>query len=164
MMAYAGIIIALAFLVCLGWAAISDLRTMRIPNWISLALVALFALWSIFGFIDAPGAHVLVALGVLLVTFGLFAANWLGAGDAKLLAALALWMGPQHIALFVGLVAILGGIFAAMLLSAHWLAQRYALLNDYTAFARSSEWMRAGKFPYGVPICVTAAAMTPSLF
>ncbi len=157
-------IVPFAFIACLACAAITDIRSMRIPNWVSLALLALFAVSAAAGTVAAPQAHLLVALAVLVVTFTLFAANWLGAGDAKLLAALALWMGPQHIAPFLALVAILGGMFAAMLLTAHWLSQRYALLSHYAVFARSSEWMRAGKLPYGVPICVAAAALSPSLF
>lgn len=156
-------IVPLAFIACLVCAAINDVRAMRIPNWISIALVALFAVSASFGVITAFKAHLLVALAVLVFTFVMFAANWLGAGDAKLLAALALWMGPQHIALFLALVGILGGVFAAMLLTAHWLGQRYALLSTYAVFARSSAWMRAGKLPYGVPICGAAASLSPSL-
>jgi len=154
-----------AFVACLGWAMASDVAALRIPNWVSLALAALFAVFVVFVKPAAPlGAHIVVALATLTLTFVLFAANCLGAGDAKLLTALALWMGPSLIAPFLALVGILGGIFVAILFAVHSLASRYASLNRYAVFARPSGWMLARKVPYGVPICIAALAMTPSLF
>ena len=43
--------------------------------------------WAAYGWHFAAGAL------VLAVTFGLFAMGGMGGGDAKLLAATALWMG-----------------------------------------------------------------------
>jgi len=158
-------LLLLAFVACLGCAMASDIAALRIPNWISLALVALFVGFVALHKPAAPvSSHVLVALATLTLTFVLFAANCLGAGDAKLLTALALWMGPSLIAPFLALVGILGGIFVAILFAVHSLASRYASLNRYAVFARPSGWMLARKVPYGVPICIAAVAMTPSLF
>ncbi len=153
------------FVACLACAAANDLRDMRIPNWISLALVALFAGYAVINGAALPvQAHLAVGVGTLAVTFVIFAAGALGAGDAKLLSALALWMGPENGPAFLAMVAILGGLFALLLMAAHRLARRYAGLNDYTVFATSSRLMRAGKLPYGVPISLSAAAMVPTIF
>lgn len=165
MQAVVSVAVLIAFIACLGCAITTDVRAMRIPNGISLALTALFGVYAVVAEPSVPIiAHVTVAVLTLILTFALFAANCLGAGDAKLLAALALWMGPHHVAPFLALTAIAGGVFVLVLMTAHALASRYAILNDYAVFARPSHWMRLGKVPYGVPICLAAGAMTPSLF
>ena len=62
------------------------------------------ALWAVVAFAnpDALGVARLEALtcgGLMLVLgFGLHAAGWVGAGDGKLLAVLALWLGPADLA------------------------------------------------------------------
>ena len=79
-----------SFPVIVVLAACYDLITMTIPNLISLALVASFAVlalvltpgWAIIGW------HFAVGFGVLVLTFALFAFRLLGGGDAKLAAAL----------------------------------------------------------------------------
>ncbi len=165
MAAMVSVIVLSGFVACLVCAVITDVRAMRIPNWISLALIVLFMVHAAAADPAIPLlAHVMVAGAALALTFALFAANCLGAGDAKLLAALALWMGPTLIAPFLSTVGILGGIFVLFLMTAHGLAARYATLNDYAIFARSSHWMRARKVPYGVPICLAASAMVSALF
>ncbi len=159
------VIVLSGFVACLVCAIISDVRAMRIPNWISLVLIMLFMVYAVVANPAVPVmAHTMVAGAALALTFALFAANCLGAGDAKLLTALALWMGPPLIAPFLATMGILGGIFVLLLMTAHALATRFAVLNDYAMFARSSHWMRARKVPYGVPICVAASAMVPALF
>lgn len=165
MNAVLSIAVICAFAACLLSAITTDIRSMRIPNWISLALIGLFPAYVIVAEPAASAlAHVAVAIGTLTLAFLLFAGNCLGAGDAKLLAALALWMGPHHIAPFLALMAIAGGVFVLILMIAHALALRYAALNGYQLFARPSHWMRGRKVPYGVPICLAAGAMTPALF
>jgi prepilin peptidase CpaA len=165
MAAMVHVIVLSGFVACLICAIIADVRVMRIPNWISLALIVLFMVDAVAANPVVPvTAHFMTAGATLALTFMLFAANCLGAGDAKLLAALGLWMGPSLIAPFLAVVGILGGIFVLFLMTAHALATRFAVLNDYAMFARSSHWMRARKVPYGVPICLAASAMVPALF
>src|SRR5690606_30343720 len=89
---------ALMFVVfpfCMVFAAVSDILSMTIANRVSLILIATFAMvapmtgmdWATFGW------HFAAAGLVLSVTFSLFALGAMGGGDAKLLAATALWMG-----------------------------------------------------------------------
>ncbi len=81
----------------MAYAAASDLLTMRISNRLSLALTASFAVFALLCQLPLiqAGWHVGAGLLVLTVAFGMFAAGWIGGGDAKLAAATALWLGPD---------------------------------------------------------------------
>lgn len=98
-------------------AAISDISTMRIPNWLN-AIIAL----AFFPMALASGMageailwHAVAGIVVLVVGFGLFSAGWIGGGDAKLLAAAALWVGWTQLPQFIVLTAIAGGILAIVM-------------------------------------------------
>src|SRR5437868_10927062 len=89
----------LLFPALMAFAAASDLFTMTIPNRISLALVGGFlalALLSGMGLQEIL-SHVGAGATVLAVTFGCFAFGWIGGGDAKVAAAVALWFGFAHL-------------------------------------------------------------------
>ena len=76
-------------------AGLTDLTTMTIPNWISLALVAGFVP-AAFAVGLGPGQvalHFGVGVAALFLGVALFALNLLGGGDAKLIAAASLWLG-----------------------------------------------------------------------
>ena len=107
--------IALVFLTLLAWAAISDIRTYRIPNVIPVCLVALYPLHLLASAVmpDWIGG-LLVALAVFAAGFGLFAAGLLGGGDVKLLGAVALWAGPSQLLSFLVLTALAGGVLGLM--------------------------------------------------
>ncbi len=106
------------FPLAMAYAAVSDLLTMTIPNRISLVLLATFFVlaplasftWVAFWQHLAVGGVVLAA-GVALFALGVF-----GGGDAKLLAAAALWLGLDHIVPFFGNVAIIGGVMCVVIL------------------------------------------------
>ena len=72
-------------------AALWDLTSFTIPNWISLALVAAFAPAA---FAAHPPMGVLLGClatggGALLLGMVMFSLGWIGGGDAKLFAAAA---------------------------------------------------------------------------
>ena len=79
----------------LMWAALIDLRTRRIPNWLTFSLAVAGILQSFL-----PGQHVspwyslLGLITGLVLNIGLFALNVRGGGDVKLFAALGAWIGP----------------------------------------------------------------------
>lgn len=82
------------FIALLALVAVSDIARYRIPNWASLALIALFAgvlLWRHAG-TDWPWHLAAFALA-LMVGIAFFAFRQVGAGDAKLFAVIALWAG-----------------------------------------------------------------------
>jgi prepilin peptidase CpaA len=113
-------LIFVVFPFCMLFAAISDALSMTIANRVSLLLVATFIAvapltgmaWSDFGMHLAAGA------AVLAVTFGLFALGGMGGGDAKLLAATAVWMGfGVSLAEYLVVAAILGGFLTLCILA-----------------------------------------------
>jgi len=100
-------------------AAISDLITMTISNWISITLVAGFAVlavWAGLG-VNEIGLHVLVGFIALAMGFTCFAFNWIGGGDAKLFAATALWLGWPDVVSYTLSASIFGGILTLVLLA-----------------------------------------------
>src|SRR5690606_34886722 len=109
-------------------AAISDLTTMTIPNWISAILVvAFFPAAFLVGL--SPMVllvHAGVALAALIAGAGMFAARWIGGGDAKLLAAASLWLGLQGAGLFLMWTGLVGGAFCLLLLAARPALRPYA--------------------------------------
>lgn len=112
-------VIFVVFPFCMLYAAISDLLSMTIANRVPVLLLVTFALiapltgmdWASYGWHFAAGAL------VLAVTFGLFALGGMGGGDAKLLAATAVWMGlnPNLIGYLVT-SAFIGGLLTLAIL------------------------------------------------
>src|SRR3954470_8340405 len=93
------IIRLLLFPALMACAAASDLFTMTISNRISLALVGGFFGLAVLGGM-APHdilSHVGAGAAVLAVTFACFSLGWVGGGDAKVAAGVALWFGFAHL-------------------------------------------------------------------
>lgn len=112
-------LLILIFPFAMVYAAMSDLVTMTIANRVSLALVAAFPIAAFIVGLPAGaiGAHFGVGLACLAVTFGMFAAGWMGGGDAKLLAATALWFGPTPLlAEYLLFGALFGGVLTVAIL------------------------------------------------
>tara|TARA_B100000678_G_scaffold251295_1_gene226561 strand:- start:27 stop:518 length:492 start_codon:yes stop_codon:yes gene_type:complete len=99
--------------IALVTAAITDLRSRQIANWLT-GTVALGAplFWWASGLSLWPG--VALQLGIALVAFAilavLFALRAMGGGDVKLLTALALWIAPMQFAHLIVLMALIGGV------------------------------------------------------
>ena len=89
------LLIALA--IALVTAAITDLRSRRIANWLTggVALGAPLFWWA-SGLSLWPGVALqfAVALAAFAILAVLFALRAMGGGDVKLLTALALWIAP----------------------------------------------------------------------
>ena len=74
---------------------LTDVETLRIPNRLCLALVALYPAHLLASPIAGGLAGRASARhGGLRGRPGAFAAGWMGGGDVKLMAATALWVGP----------------------------------------------------------------------
>lgn len=137
---------------CMVFAAVSDMVSMTIANRISLLLVAAFvALAPFTGMVWTDiGMHMAAGAAVLAVTFVLFAVGGMGGGDAKLLAATAVWFGFS-----IGLVnylvisALIGGglTFALILFRRSGLS----LLAGNNVLLRHFADAKAG-IPYGVAL------------
>lgn len=108
----------IVFPLLMAYAASSDLLTMRIANWLVGLLVLGFFIIAIA--IGMPWDRLLVNVGcaaaVLLLGFACFAFGWIGAGDAKLAAAITLWMGLGLMLPYLVYAALLGGALTLALL------------------------------------------------
>jgi prepilin peptidase CpaA len=79
----------------LAIAAVIDMRSRRIPNWLTLSLATAGLVQSFLPWHTATPLQSL--LGLLLgfvLNIGLFALQIRGGGDVKLFAGLGAWMGP----------------------------------------------------------------------
>ncbi|MEF2551892.1 prepilin peptidase [Aurantimonas sp. A2-1-M11] len=102
------------------YAAASDLVSMTISNRVSILLALAFPVVAYAAGMapGAIGAHLGVGLVCLTVAFGMFAAGWMGGGDAKLLAATAVWFGPTTALLeYFLFTSIYGGLLTVGLLT-----------------------------------------------
>ena len=158
MLAY---LILMTFPVAMAFAAANDLFTMKIPNRISLALIGGFVAIALITRmpLETLGLHVVIAIAVLIATFTLFSLNMLGGGDAKLMAAGALWMGPDHIIEFVAYVTIFGGILAVAMLGYRNFLPANAL--PLPAWARRLHRTGEG-IPYGIAIAAAGLMLFPA--
>lgn len=139
-------------------AALSDLVTMTIPNRIPLLILAAFApaAWAAGLDLQLIGWHLLVGFIALAIFFGMFAINWIGGGDAKLAAAIALWIGPFPTLLeWTLLFALYGGVLTLLLLAVRRVPLPISLLR-YDWIARLH--LPKGSVPYG--IALAGAALT----
>jgi prepilin peptidase CpaA len=108
------IVLSAALTGLLTWAAISDIRDRKIPNLAVLAVLALFIPWTLTGQPAALGGA-LAAGGIgLAVCYGLYAVSIIGAGDAKLFAAVALFAGLGYLPTLALATVLAGGAIAAV--------------------------------------------------
>ena len=101
----------------------TDLTSYRIPNWISLAVLGLFPLFAYRIGLSLNDLlwHGLAFAVVLAAGLVLFVWNRLGAGDAKLLAAVALWVGwGDPLIRLVTLTTLIGGGLSLTILLCRW--------------------------------------------
>jgi prepilin peptidase CpaA len=103
----------------LAAAAACDLASFTIPNPLSFAVAGVFILFAL-ALRFSPGAlsvHLLAGLIGLAAGFTLFALGYIGGGDAKLFAGIALWLGPHDLLAYTLVAAMLGGFLTLTLLA-----------------------------------------------
>ena len=142
-------------------AAVSDLRAYLIPNWVSIAIaLAFFPAAFAKGFDGATILrHVGIGAATLLVGFVL-SLRWIGGGDAKLLAASAVWVGVGMLMPYLFLVAVAGGIVTLLLIGFRRLPLPARL--DAIAWVHRLHAKDEG-VPYGIGIAVAALIIFPRL-
>jgi prepilin peptidase CpaA len=151
----------LMFPAIMAFAGSIDLLTMTIPNRVSLALVAVFPLAAALIGLEwaAVASHLGAGALMLVVGIGMFARGWLGGGDAKLLAAVALWLGFEHLAGYLLLVAIAGGALALLILFYRNVTPPGWMLDH--AWAMRLHDKTVG-IPYGIALAAAALWIYPS--
>jgi len=96
-------------------AAVVDLSTRRVPNWLTFGTTALGVTIATAhsGGIGVAGALEGLVVGLLLMLPG-HVIGKTGAGDVKLLAALGTLLGPRSIAMAFLYTAVAGGVLAVL--------------------------------------------------
>jgi prepilin peptidase CpaA len=156
------------------WMAWGDIKTRRIPNYLTLgtALAGLGFQTGMHGWAGLASGLGGMALGFGLL-IGFYILGGIGAGDVKGLAALGAWLGPQKtFELFIGM-AIFGGVLSVALL--WWRGQlwstlgqglialknwffNYILLRPHRSLKRQPAANPAASSAGGIPYAVALAA------
>lgn len=153
-------IVLTLFPVLMFYAALSDVLTMTIANWVSIALVAAFCVVAFLSSMSLAefGWNVSCGLAVLVVTFFFFARGWIGGGDAKLASATSLWLGWSNVDDYSVLFALFGGILTLVILLIRF--------GSMPAFLADRAWMqrlrdKTNGVPYGVALACAAMIVYP---
>ena len=96
----------------LVWAAVVDLRTRTIPDWVSIAVVAmapLFWLAESVAFYPDAVERICAAILIFVIFFGMFWLGGMGGGDVKLGTAIGLWFAPLATLKFFVITSLAGG-------------------------------------------------------
>ena len=102
------------FLGLVSVGAVTDVRSRRIPNSVSLAVVAAYGVFALIGGADWRGG-LLAGVLVFVVGFALFARGLVGGGDVKLLAAASLWAGTDLVLPMIAVIALAGGALSVFI-------------------------------------------------
>jgi prepilin peptidase CpaA len=150
----------LLFPALMAFAASSDLFTMTISNRVSLLLVAGFLVLAALGGMDLQTMlwHLGAGLTILVAAFACFAMGWIGGGDAKVAAAVALWFGFAHLFDYLLYASLFGGAITLLLLQfrqwplPHVLGSQAWLLRLHD---------KETGIPYGIALAVGALMIYP---
>jgi prepilin peptidase CpaA len=152
------LVIILIWVTSILAAAFSDWRSFRIPNLLPALLLVLFFVGHIvWGYSSAlwPNAmHFALALAVGMLLFGM---GWIGGGDAKLYAAIALWFNWTGAVYLVFMTTMAGLALAVTYLLIRVFVTKKQKPNDAL-----SKRKRERRIPYGVAIAlggILSAAM-----
>jgi prepilin peptidase CpaA len=158
---FAEILVLVALPLLLAAAAGWDVASFTIPNFLNLTLIAAFAVFALAAGLSfsAIGWHVLAATIALAIGFTLFALGHIGGGDAKLFAAVVLWLGLKDFLPYALVASVFGGALAVVLM----FLRQWPL----PVFLAGQSWImklhdkKAG-IPYGVALAAGAFLVLPS--
>jgi prepilin peptidase CpaA len=150
----------LLFPALMAFAAVSDLFTMTISNRVSLALVAGFLVLAPFSGIAPYDMLLHAGAGalVLAVTFACFAMGWVGGGDAKMAASVALWFGFGHLLNYLVYASLFGGALTLVLLQFRQWPLPYSLAGQSWLLRLHA---KESGIPYGIALAVGALMIYP---
>src|SRR3984957_1852950 len=148
-------LLMLCFFALIILAALNDIREFRIPNRISLALLALYPLYVLSS--PMPVAWLMaLAIGSLVFVAGLtlFFCGLVGGGAVKFLAAVSLWAGPNLTLKLLIVMGLAGGVLGVAALGILYL-RRYRSTGIAGVIVPDTT-VAAPKLPYGVAIAAGA--------
>ena len=146
-------LILVLFPALMAFAASSDLLTMTISNKLVIGLATGFFVMAFLLGLSASeiGNHLAAGAVVLTVAFFCFARGWIGGGDAKIAAAIALWFGFEQVLNYLLCASLLGGVLT-------WLMLKFRSEPLPPALARYAWIARLHEADAGVPYGIALAA------
>src|SRR5262245_49126208 len=112
--AYAPLLVLTAF------AAVTDVRRRRIPNWLTLVVIVSGIAQSFTAFAVSTASQSLLGFAAGFgVTFVLYALGARGAGDVKLTAGIGAWIGPVPILIVLAAAALVSMVLALIQSAMH---------------------------------------------
>ena len=156
----AEVLVLFALPLLLAIAAGWDLASFTIPNSISLIAVALFAVFAVVAGLSLPviGWHLLAGFTGLFIGFTLFALGYIGGGDAKLFAAVLLWLGFADLLDYTLLASVFGGFLTlALLIARQWPLPAQLMRHAWILRLHDPK----SGIPYGVALAAGAFLLLP---
>jgi prepilin peptidase CpaA len=143
---------ALALPVLMVWAGAVDIFTRAIPNRVVLSISACFGAFALLAGLPVSqmAAHAVCAAAALTLGFLLYSQRLFGGGDAKLLAAAALWFGFDSLLPFLAATALAGGALSIGYLTAGMAGAQLGLVSSPVR-----------TIPYGAAMATGALAVFP---
>jgi prepilin peptidase CpaA len=157
------ILLAGSSVVVVSLAAVRDLATRSVPNWLALAVLILGATSR---FLDGT---LLIATVAGTAVFSLSALcwrrGWMGGADVKLLSAAAVCVPPDHLFQMLVLIAFSGGLLALIYILASRVVPDHPIRRPTWLPARIArvECWRLRRHPTLPYVCAIAAGLTLTL-
>jgi len=145
-------VLAMIHAALLVWAAIVDLRTRTIPDWVNVAIALLAPIfWWAIGIPFYPDAieRICGAFLIFVAFFGMFALGGMGGGDVKLGSAIALWFAPLVTLKFFVITSLAGGFISIAAWFYHHKIRRFQGKTEVpygVAIAFGGLWLLAQRF------------------
>lgn len=153
-------IILIIFSGLMLWAAYSDISRYILSNRLCLVTFFLYPLYLCALYLAGHGLPLndilwagAFSLIIFLICAGLFAGGMMGGGDVKLIPAVALWAGPDHILPYLFITSLTGGLIATIIV----IKNRIKMSKYYKSSANvnfSEAKMEKNQVPYGVGIAL----------
>ena len=143
--------ISLLFAGLMLFAAVSDATRFVIPNTVVVGVLALFCGAAVMlPFEIRWEFHVGALVAVFVVGLVAYRFKALGAGDVKLISALALWTGFEHLPTLMLSIALAGGALALVLI----VSRIACYLPKLEPALRARVFRTGAKIPYGIAIAI----------
>ncbi|MDH4300622.1 MAG: A24 family peptidase [Nitrospira sp.] len=146
-------ILTTALIIILVIAVVFDLRSSRIPNWLTFpAMSVALAGHAWMGGVDGA-LFSLAGLGIGLGLFFLiYLVGGIGAGDVKLMAAIGSFVGVNGVLTCACLAGIAGGVYAIAAMCYQWgvaaTGQRLAYAACGAVLAGGTAWTKEFQLPF----------------
>jgi prepilin peptidase CpaA len=146
-------VIIVALMIVLLIAVVTDLRSSRIPNWLTFSAMG----FALAGHAWLGSMHgVLFSLAGLGTGLGLFfliyLAGGIGAGDVKLMAAIGAFVGVYGVLSCAWLAMVVGGVYAIAAMCYQWglasAGQRLVCAAYGAVLVGGSAWTRELGLPF----------------